>query len=250
MTDAVLPARRFGLGSWIFVLLMLALTALWVVLGIWQVERLQWKEGLIAEVASRMSSPAVDLPPMREIQDPEAWNFQPVKLRGTLRNDQAVLVFTGLSDAKGQYSGAGYWVLAPLELATGGTVFVNRGFVPQEQGAQFVGGTATAFSGTGIAQTVELAGLFTPAPDPKGHIDYVRDPTRLAAMDGIKGPVYSLTVDLPAGPPGSLPQGGETEIDFPNNHLGYALTWFGLALLTPALLAYWVRRQLRGKPKA
>jgi surfeit locus 1 family protein len=54
-----------------------------------------------------------------------------------------------------------------------------------------------------------------------------------------------LTVDLPASAPGALPQGGETVVDFPNNHLGYAFTWFGFALLTPSLLAYWIWRQLR-----
>ncbi len=53
-------------------------------------------------------------------------------------------------------------------------------------------------------------------------------------------PVY---IDLPAGPEGGLPQGGETVIEFPNNHLGYAMTWYGFALLVPFLLFFWVRRQ-------
>ena len=64
-------------------------------------------------------------------------------------------------------------------------------------------------------------------------------------MAEITGPVFPFTVDAPAGEAGALPQGGETVIEFPNNHLGYAFTWFGFALLTPALLAYWVFRQLR-----
>ena len=67
-------------------------------------------------------------------------------------------------------------------------------------------------------------------------------------MDTIKDtPVLALTLDLPAGAPGELPQGGETTVDFPNNHFGYALTWFGFALLTPGLLAFWIWRQVRPK---
>ena len=56
-------------------------------------------------------------------------------------------------------------------------------------------------------------------------------------------PVAPVYVDLPAGPAGSLPQGGETVVEFPNNHLGYAITWYGFALIVPILLFFWVRRQ-------
>lgn len=243
--------RARGLGFWAFIVLMLALTALWVSLGVWQVQRLQWKEGLIAEVNARLTLPPVDLPPEAQWPglDADSWNFRPVKASGTLRNDEAVLIFTSLPDPKGHYSGAGYWVMAPLELATGGTVFINRGFVPQAQGPQFLNGAPAPADITGVALAAEAAGMFTPAPDPAQHIDWVRDPARLASMDKIAGTVLGLTIDLPAGSPGSLPQGGETTVDFPNNHLGYAVTWFGLALLTPALLAYWVRRQLRPRAK-
>lgn len=254
MTDRlVAPARRrLGARFWAFVVLMLALTILWVALGIWQVERLQWKDALVADVTSRLGTAPIDLPPVAQWAslDADSWDFQPVKAAGTLGADKTILVFTSLSDPKGQYSGAGYWVMSPLELATGGIVFVNRGFIPQDQGPHFVSGAAVPATVTGVALAPESAGPFTPAPNPAQHMDWVRDPSRLAAMDHLAGPILGLTIDLPAGAAGALPQGGETTIDFPNNHLGYALTWFGLALLTPALLAYWVRRQLKPRPKA
>jgi surfeit locus 1 family protein len=241
-----------GFGFWAFIVLMLALTVLWIALGIWQIERLQWKDALVAEVTARLDTAPIDLPPLSQwpTVDPDSWDFRPVKATGTLRADETVLVFTSLSDPKGQYSGAGYWVMTPLELASGGTVFVNRGFVPQDHGQQFITGAATPETIPGVALAPEAPGLFTPGPDPAQHIDWVRDPARLAADAHLAGPILGLTIDLPAGPAGSLPQGGETTIDFPNNHLGYALTWFGLALLTPALLAYWIRRQVQPKPKA
>ena len=98
---------------------------------------------------------------------------------------------------------------------------------------------------TGIALRPEAAGAFTPGPDRLKRIEWVRDPTRLAAMAEVTGPLFPFTVDAPAGEAGALPQGGETVIEFPNNHLGYALTWFGFALITPLLLGFWVFRQLR-----
>ena len=91
---------------------------------------------------------------------------------------------------------------------------------------------------TGIALAPEEPGPFTPAPDTANHIEWVRDPARLAAMAGISGPVLGSPSTCRPAPPGALPQGGETTVDFPNNHLGYACTWFGFALLTPALLAF------------
>jgi surfeit locus 1 family protein len=128
-------------------------------------------------------------------------------------------------------------------------VFVNRGFVPQEMAADRAGlepenaGEPTEVAG--VARRAELAGSFTPASDGPNRIDWVRDPERLAALAEVEAPVAPLYVDLPAGPPGELPQGGGTVVSFSNNHLGYALTWFGFAILTPILLAFWVRRQRR-----
>ena len=91
----------------------------------------------------------------------------------------------------------------------------------------------------------EASGL-QPAADTAHRIDYVRDPERLQSF-AARSPDRSrrFYLDLPAGPAGELPQGGETVIEFPNNHLGYAITWFGFALLVPPLLILWVRRQRR-----
>lgn len=249
-TDAAAPSRRrLGPGFWGFIALMLALTVLWIALGVWQLQRLDWKEGLIAEVSERMAAPPVPLPAAAQWPTLDLTNFsyRPVTVSGRYLGSGTILVFTSLSDAKGEASGPGYWVMAPFVPDGGGTVFVNRGFVPQASGPQFAAAPPPTGELTlaGIALDPEPAGPFTPGPDTAGHIEWVRDPLRLAAMDRTAGPVFGMTIDAPAGAPGALPQGGETSVDFPNNHFGYALTWFGFAILTPALLAYWVRRQLR-----
>lgn len=251
-TDAeVVPARRkFGLGFWSFIVLMLALTAMFVALGIWQVDRLAWKEGLIAEVSSRLTQPPYDLPPPGQWAglDLDRFTFHPVTATGRYLNDKAVLVFTSLSDARGKFDGPGYWLMTPFALDGGGTVFVNRGFLPQANARAFLDGKAGpdgTQAVTGVALAPELPGPFTPGPDKTNRVEWLRDPVRLAALAGIDGPVLGLTIDAPAGAPGALPQGGETVVDFPNNHLGYAYTWFGFAILTPGLLGFWIWRQLR-----
>jgi surfeit locus 1 family protein len=241
-----------GAGFWGFVALMLALTALWIGLGVWQIERLQWKEGLIAEVDARLTAQPYDLPPATawSAMESSTFDYHPVTLSGQYAAAEPVLVFTSLTEPKGKYAGAGYWIMTPFTPDGGGTVFINRGFVPQDSSRAFLDQNTVPkghLSLTGIALPPEAPGPFTPPPDRTNHVDWIANASRLAAFDGISGPVFPLTVDLPAGPRGALPQGGETTVDFPNNHLGYAFTWFGLAILTPALLAYWVWRQVRPK---
>jgi surfeit locus 1 family protein len=255
-TDTAAPAKpKLGFGFWSFIVFMLALTALWIVLGVWQLDRLAWKEGLIAQVTARFTQPPTPLPPADQwpTLDPGSYDFRPVSVSGSYLMGKTVPVFVGLTDAKGRYNGPGYWIMAPFAPDGGGTVWINLGFVPQDQSASYVGDKYVPQGHmlvTGIATISEDPGAFTPAPDTANHIEWVRSPARLSAMAGLSGPLLNLIVDLPAGPPGALPQGGETVIDFPNNHLGYAYTWFGFALITPALLAAWVFRQVRPKAPA
>lgn len=251
MSEATAPAarRRPGLGFWSFVVLMLGLTALWIGLGVWQVNRLADKEALIAEVAARLEQPPFDLPAADQWPglDLETYAFHPVTATGRYLNDKTVLVFISLAEPKGKFSGPGYWVMTPFETG-GGIVFVNRGFIPQSSASAFANGQLGpqgAETLTGVALKPEATGSFTPGPDKANHIEWVRDPVRLAAMTDATGPVLGLTIDAPAGEPGALPQGGETVVEFPNNHFGYALTWFGFAILTPCLLGFWVWRQLK-----
>ncbi len=254
MADKSHPAAPSGGLFWGFIVLMLALMILFVTLGIWQVERLAEKERLIADVAERMDLPPAELPPVSEwaALDPAAWNYKPIQVTGTWLPQQTVRVFTSLADQHGQYGGPGYWVLTPLQLNMGGTVFINRGFVPQDSAEAFVAGGALdagLVSVTGIARASEEVGSFTPQPDSGKRIEWVRNTARLAAMAGpVPQPVAPIYVDMPSLGQGALPQGGETVVSFPNNHLGYAITWFGFAVLVPFLLFFWARRQRRPGP--
>lgn len=232
-----------------FVVLMVALAIVCAWLGTWQLERLSEKEALIAAVDSRLNATPIAVPPAASWPslDTDALNFQPVSLQGAFRYNQTVTVFTSLVGGRGKASGPGYWVVTPFVLADGGTVFVNRGFIPQEmQEAAVTDGEAdeTPVTITGLLRPGEKAGFMTPEPNMSDRIDWVRDPQRLAAMvDPALAPIAPFYVDLPAGAPGELPQGGETVVEFPNNHLGYAYTWFGFAIVAIVMLGFWLWRQ-------
>lgn len=245
---------RLGFSFWSFILFMLALTGIFLWLGMWQVHRLAEKEALIAEVDRQLTQPPYDIPPADQWGsiDIGTYAYRPLTLTGRFINERAVLVFTNLPEPKGRFGGPGYWLMTPFEPDNGGTVFVNRGFVPESSRTAILRapGPQGQLTVTGIALRPEAAGAFTPGPDMANRVEWVRDPVRLAAMAEIDGPLFGLTVDAPTGEPGALPQGGETVIEFPNSHFGYALTWFGFALLTPALLAFWVYRQFRPSAEA
>jgi surfeit locus 1 family protein len=232
-----------------FVLLMLALTGLFASLGFWQLDRLRQKETLIATVGERTTQPPRPLPPLAEWVgfDDAVFEYRPVTVTGTFVPAQTIRVFTSLTDARGAASGPGYWVITPLALTGGGYVLVNRGFVPQRLGPNYAsGGDAPTgeITVTGIARASEDPSSFTPGTDTANRIEWVRNVPRIAALlDPALVPLAPIIVDAPAGDPGALPQGGETTVSFPNNHLGYAITWFGFALLTPILLAFWLFRR-------
>ena len=234
-----------------FVVLMLALAALFALLGTWQLERLGDKEALLAAVATRSSAAPVPFPPAQSWPqlDPAAEEYRPVRLAGRYRPEATVLVFTGLSDPQGSFGGPGYWVMTPFRLEEGGTVFVNRGFVPEDRAAEFADGQGAAAGPQvleGIMRRSETVGSFTPAATSGSRREWLRNVERLAAqVDPGLAPVAPLFVDLPAGAANSLPQGGETVMTFSNRHLEYAVTWFGFALITPVMLVAWLWRQRR-----
>jgi len=252
-----MTTRRLGLKEWVFAALMLVLAAVCVFLGNWQMQRLAEKEALIAAVDARLTAAPVPVP------GPESWStldpqtivYQPVTLTGAYRYTQTSTVFTSLASAKGQHSGPGYWVMTPFELQGGGTVFVNRGFVPQQyQEASALGDLHGEDPGivtiTGVVRTPEQADFMTPEADTSNRIEWVRDPLRLAQLaDPALAPIAPFYIDLPAGAPGDLPQAGETVVTFPNNHFGYALTWYGFAIVAVVMLGFWLFRQSRQPSK-
>ena len=202
--------------------------ALLVGLGVWQLHRLAWKEGIIGEMEARVHAPPQPLPPPANwaAMKPADYEYRRVILRGTFDNAKETLVFRPSED------GPGYLVMTPLALASGGTVIVERGWVPdrlKDQPARAAGDPSGAVEVTGLMRAPEARNLFTPADDPATGQFFTRDPGTIAAHDRITAAPF--TIDADATPnPGGWPRGGATVLDIPNNHFSYAMTWFGIAL--------------------
>lgn len=236
--------------TWSFVAFMAALTALFIYLGYWQVERLEQKQALISDVQMRADLPPVALPPVAEWVglDPQTYNFRQVILTGHFIKGNSVDVFTALVNANGKYNGPGYWFMSPFALDDGGIVIVNRGFVPQSSKVLFDDtslptGTITL---KGVARLSEPANAFTPGPDLAKRVEYVRSIDRLRAfMDPDLAQFASFYVNQDSLGEGVIPQGGETKMTFSNRHLEYILTWFSLAAITPLMTLFWLWRQRR-----
>lgn len=234
------PVRRRGAGF--IAAALLVLCGIFCALGVWQVQRREWKLGLIARVEERVHAAPVAAP------GPEQWptlsreasEYLAVRASGRFLNDRETLV-QAVSDL-----GAGYWVLTPFVTDNGFTVLVNRGFVPHDRRARAdraAGEISGPASVTGPLRLTEPGGGFLRSNDPAGDRWYSRDVGAIAAARGLTD-TAPYFIDADATPnAGGLPVGGLTVIRFANNHLGYALTWFAMAAMSVAgAVLVWRRR--------
>jgi len=226
-------ALRFRPRLWPSVATLAGL-ALLLGLGSWQVERLRWKQELIAARSAQLAGPAQPLP--ATAADWRGWDFRKVSVRGSFRHDLEQLfgVFT-VDDQFGQH------ILTPLVRPDGAAILIDRGFVPAERSAietRRPGEPKGPVEVAGIARYrgADRPGWFTPANQPEDRIWYWYDLEALARAVGLE--LLPVVVEADATPnPGGLPQGGQTVTELPNNHLQYAITWYGLAA---ALVAVYV----------
>jgi surfeit locus 1 family protein len=224
-------------------LIALALVAMlgFVALGVWQVERRAWKLDLIARVdaGTRAAPVVVPGPAQWPGMDVRASEYRRVMATGNFLHDRETLV-QALTER-----GAGFWVLTPLRTSTG-MVLINRGFVPSDRrdpATRTAGQVDGPVTVTGLLRVSEPAGGFLRTNDPAGGRWYSRDVPAIAAARGI-GQAAPFFIDSDATPnPGGWPVGGLTVLRFNNNHLVYALTWFGLAGIGLAALFLLLRRK-------
>jgi surfeit locus 1 family protein len=217
-------------------------------LGVWQVERKAWKEGVINRIVTE-SRAAPIAPPTAEAWDP-AMEFRHVRIAGHFLNDKETLVH-GL--AAGETPGRalqGYYVVTPFVRDGGGVVLVNRGFVPTELKAQAdrkTGLIEGQTEVTGILRGSEARTMFVPAPDPARGEWFNRDVAGIAAARGLTDVApYLIEADAVPGQT-TWPRGGQLRVDLPNNHLQYAFTWFGIAACLVGVFAVYAWRRLRGE---
>jgi len=229
-----------------FTLATLAALALLIGLGVWQLQRLEWKRGLIAEIETRAKAPPISLAEALALaKDGGDPSYLHVRVAGRFENDKERHLYA-LADGA-----PGWHLITPLVADDGATVMVDRGFVPdalKEQATRPQSQVEGETSVTGLVRVPESKGAFTPDSDPDRDRWYYRDLDGMAqSMFGDK-PQNLAPFFLEAeegGPPGSWPRGGQTRLDLPNNHLQYAITWFLLAFCLLVIYAVYVRQALQ-----
>jgi surfeit locus 1 family protein len=247
------PARPKAQRSWrgLLVPALLAFAVL-IGLGTWQVQRKAWKEGLIAALTERLDAPPVSLPAPAAwpVLDPAGDEYRHVAFSAAFDNSKEALVYGAASAFRPDASGPGYWVFTPARLVGGGIVIVNRGFVPEGRqdpksrpGGELTGPVAI----TGALRWPDRGHWFTPKPDAAHNLWFSRHLQSIAAAKGLAdvAPFY-VEQEAPV-PPGGLPQPGKIAVRLPNDHLQYAVTWYGLALVLAGVFLAWARASRRSE---
>ncbi len=205
----------------------LAGAAILVGLGIWQLQRLSWKEAILADIDARIVAAPVALP---AVIDPERDRYLPVVVEGRFTG-QEVDVLTS-----GKFEGVGYRVIAAMETADGRRILVDRGFLPEADRA--TQRPASMARVTGNLHWPNETDSFTPPPDTTTGIWFARDVPALAAALNTEP---ALIVAREATGDGIEPLPIDTSL-IANDHFNYAMTWFSLAVVWLGMTGFWLFR--------
>ena len=195
-------------------------------LGTWQVQRLHWKQDIIAERTARATRPPVAFP--AKVTDPDSWNFKAATATGRFRHDQELYLM-----ARTLRGNVGFHVITPFELVDEDRVIlVNRGWVPEEQkdpATRAQGQITGPVTLNGVARTPQIPHWLLPDNEIERNRWFSMDVAAMSAHLGLRNAVPLYLEAGPAENPGGLPIGGQARITLPNNHLQYAITWFAIA---------------------
>jgi surfeit locus 1 family protein len=242
--------RSRGRRSWIGLLIPAVLAfAVLVALGTWQLQRKTWKEGLIAALNERSQAAPAALPPPSAwpALDPAADEYRRVAFEAKFERSGDALVYASASAFRPDVSGFGLWVFTPAQLADGSRVVINRGFISSDTSwkANVIAPPSGDIAITGAMRWPDRRSWFTPQDNTAQNIFFVRDPVAIAAAKGWGrvAPFY-IEQESPV-PPGGSPQPGKLVPSLRNNHLQYAVTWYGLALVLAVVFVAYVAKSRR-----
>lgn len=221
-------------------------TAVLCVLGGWQLQRMGEKRAFIERLEAQAAGPPAAMPPVARwpTLDPAALDLSRVEARGSFVGDAFAGVRTTIASGgpgTRQLSGFGRWIFQGFRLEDGGVILVNRGFVPESRLREIAPASGAATI-TGYLRAPEARGSFTPSDLPAQREFYTRDPAGIAGSLGI-GPAAPFYLEAERQGDGLTPPAGvdakELIERIPDNHLQYALTWFGLAATLIGVFAAW-----------
>jgi surfeit locus 1 family protein len=208
-------------------------------LGTWQVERLQWKENLIAMRTSRSSGAPIPLP----VDDakPEGYEFSKVRVEGRLLNDKEMFLA-----ARSLNGNVGFHVVTPMVGEDGRAILIDRGWIPSERkdpATRRDGELAGKVAVEGLLRGSQVGNWLVPDNEPQHNVWFYVDVPAMAAWAGLANQRPYFIEAGPAPNPGGYPIGGQSHIELPNNHLQYAITWYSFAV-SLAVIYYLYHRNL------
>ena len=238
-----------------FALFTLFLTAVCVVLGVWQLQRRLAKHELIAALTERLAEAPVALPPPAQwtALSPARDEFRRVSFTATYAPLPDAMVYSPGSAVRKDAASPGTWAFLPARLPSGETVVIDAGFVEntmQDRSVEdravkkLVTGEAVSF--TGYLRFPEAPGWLTPAANRDKRLWFVRDHVAIASALGwgVVAPFY-VDLEQPA-PENGIPRPGPLDVRLKDDHLQYAITWFALAGAVLIAFAVWARGRRRG----
>ena len=208
----------------------LVMLVILISLGIWQLHRRAWKADILAQIDAAERLPAIPMPP-------EPGAFQKVRLEGRLRTDLQASYGFEVRDGK-----PGTQLIVPLERPGQPTVLVDLGFLPD---AAPHPDPLENRAVEGFIRPAEQAGSFAGKDDPAQRRFYTLNPTAIAASLGVGNVAPYTLVALAPAVPGQIPEPSHAFPRPPNDHLNYALTWFGFAVTLSIVFGLYARKALR-----
>ncbi len=206
-------------------------------LGIWQVQRLMWKEALIQTIEEASSQPPMDgLPESDEAL--QALTYEKILVEGEFLNAYELHLA-----ARYHRGVLGYHVLTPFRLLDGRVILLNRGWVPTDKKE-----ASTRPSSIVIGPHKELIMIrsdrdhtyFTPQHQPERNIWFWRDLDAIRAQSGLN--LLPVNADIVGEQSDQLPVPATGEIKLRNDHLGYAITWFSVGLAALVIFIIYHRK--------
>jgi surfeit locus 1 family protein len=233
----------------------LAMVALFVGLGVWQLQRRVEKHALIAALTERLAAAPAPLPQASQWSalTPARDEFRRVSFAATYQPLADAMVYSSGSAVRDDISGPGTWAFLPARLPSGETVVINAGFVQntmqdraQQDRAVTPLITREPVTLTGYIRFPETAGMLTPPENPAKRLWFTRDHLAMARTLGW-GEVAPFYIDLESPMPASgIPKPGPLDVHLKDDHLQYAITWFGLAGAVVIAFGVWLFGQRRG----
>jgi surfeit locus 1 family protein len=234
-----MTATKFPVGMTIAAVIAFAIL---IGLGTWQVQRLHWKEGLLARIAALKTAPPRSLAGVLAgpLDGPEL-DFTRVSADCPDIETTPSLRLFAVRDGS-----AGFRVITAcaLKIPPYGSILVDRGFVRQDQTSAVMAGTRLTNPIVGVLRKGDKPNFLTPANDPAKGVWYWRDIAAMARVLGAGRPAPTYLMLEAPGPASGSPTPAPIPQDIPNNHLQYAITWYGLAVtLVGVYVAVLLRRR-------